>query len=71
MIIQTFLIFNQLTLHLLHMTKNYLNIKVTFDERYHFNKFADNMRATFGDDAFGHNKHVESLIEKIKFADES
>ena len=65
MIIQTFLIFNQLTLHLLHMTENYLNIKVTFDERNRFRKYVNSVRDAYGDEAFGRDKEVESLVDKI------
>ena len=65
MIIQTFLIFNQLTLHLLHMTENYLNIKVTFDEQYRFKKYVNSVRDAYGDEAFGRDEKVESLVDKI------
>ena len=47
------------------MTENYLNIKVTFDERNRFRKYVNSVRDAYGDDAFGRDEKVESLVNKI------
>ena len=47
------------------MTENYLNIKVTFDERNRFRKYVNSVRDAYGDEAFGRDAEVESLVDKI------
>tara|TARA_R100000231_G_scaffold85430_1_gene64887 strand:- start:173 stop:346 length:174 start_codon:yes stop_codon:yes gene_type:complete len=47
------------------MTENYLNIKVTFDERNRFRKYVNSVRDAYGDEAFGRDEKVESLVDKI------
>ena len=47
------------------------SISITYDERHAFKKYVESMRDFYGDEAFGKDPLVESLVDKICYQEVS
>ena len=47
------------------------SISITYDERHAFKKYVESMRDFYGDETFGKNPLIESLVDKICYQEVS